>query len=150
MKGRAGYLFVAMVLVLCLIGYEDASVVAMEGTSYTYTLSRDRSQLIPTLDAYLPAGIYLSDIDLNAPEDMFLSGEKIYIADSGNGRIVICNLRTGDLETLGEGTLQKPTGIVVSSDGRIVVADYGAQEVVVFDNEKKVLTKIGKPEDLIF
>lgn len=150
MRGRARYLLVAIVLVLYLLWYGVASVVAMEGTSYTYTLSRDRRQLIPTLDAYLPAGIYLSDIGLNAPEDMFLSGETIYIADSGNGRIVICNVSTGELESLGEGILQKPTGIVVSAEGRIVVADYGAQEVVVFDNDKKILTKIGRPEELLF
>ena len=54
------------------------------------------------MDAYLPAGIYLLEAGLNSPEDLFLCGRELYIADTGNKRIVVYSMDTGEIDTFGE------------------------------------------------
>lgn len=138
------------IVLLCLsfiLLFTDVKpVFALEGTSYTGTLAINK-QVIPTQDAYLPAGIYLSDIGLSAPEDMFLEGRTLYIADSGNKRIVVYDLDTGNIETFGEDALSKPTGISVASDGRIFVADYDAAKVKVFSKDHTLQSTVEHPTE---
>lgn len=133
------------VCVMCILLVNAIAVDAVEGTSFTYTLSTDQSKFIPTMDAYLPAGTYLSNIGLSSPEDMFLHGRDLYIADSGNRRIVIYSLDTGNITAFGEGELRKPTGITVAADGTVYVADYGAEQVVVFSPDHVVKNTIQRP-----
>lgn len=131
--------------VICVFLTNALPAYAVEGTSYTYTLSVDQSKYIPTMDAYLPAGTYLSNIGLSSPEDIFLHGRNLYIADSGNRRIVIYALDTGDITTFGEAELKKPTGITVAADGTVYVADYGAEQVVVFSADHTLTQTIQRP-----
>jgi hypothetical protein len=87
-------------------------------------------QLYLTQDAYIP----LTEIELpiNAAEDLFITADgQIYIADTGNGRI----LRVQGEQVTGEfgkGLLEKPTGVFVDEDGVIYVADAGNARVVKF------------------
>lgn len=136
---------ILLLYIVCIVLTNTVTVSAVEGTSYTYTLSTDQSKYIPTMDAYLPAGTYLSEIGLNSPEDMFLHGRDLYIADSGNRRIVIYSLDTGDITVFGEGDLRKPTGISVAEDGSVYVADYGADQVVIFAPDFTVKQTITRP-----
>jgi DNA-binding beta-propeller fold protein YncE len=53
----------------------------------------------------------------------FYSDGKIYIADSGNHRVLVCNPQGSLLSVIGEETLKKPTGVAVADDGTIYVAD---------------------------
>lgn len=138
---------ILLLYIVCIVLTNTVTVSAVEGTSYTYTLSTDQSKYIPTMDAYLPAGTYLSEIGLNSPEDMFLHGRDLYIADSGNRRIVIYSLDTGDITVFGEGELRKPTGITVADDGTVYVADYGAEQVVVFASDFTVKKTITRPTE---
>lgn len=135
---------VCLTLVSAVPGY------AMEGTAYTFTMSADQSKLLPTMDAYLPAGTYLGGIGLNSPEDMFLDGRTLYIADTGNRRIVVCSLNTGRIETFGEEELKKPTGISVDGNGNIYVADYGAEQVVVFAPDYTVSRCLTRPAEVYY
>lgn len=136
---------VLLLCVVCIVLAYAITVSAVEGTSYTYTLSTDQSKYIPTMDAYLPAGTYLSEIGLSSPEDMFLHGRDLYIADAGNHRIVIYALDTGKITAFGEDELKKPTGISVSKDGTVYAADYGAEQVVVFSPDFTVKQTIPRP-----
>lgn len=137
--------FLLCACVCCLILSISMSAYAIEGTSYTYTISSDYNKMIPTMDAYLPAGTYLSDIGLSSPEDMFLHERDLYIADTGNRRIVVYTLDSGEIEIFGEGELKKPTGISVASDGTVYVADYGAEQVVIFDSNRTVKECLTRP-----
>lgn len=137
-----------MILCVCalcvlLAGIQPAR--AIEGTSYTYTMSADWSQMIRTMDAYLPAGAYLSDAGLSSPEDIFLSGDELYIADSGNHRILVYSLDSGDIQTFGEEELSRPIGVAVDDDGNIYVADYGAEQVVIFSHTHAVISRLTRP-----
>ncbi len=79
------------------------------------------------------------------PTDLFISGDKIYVADTGNNRIVVIawNEESGQYEkvqviegksTYAEGdmaALKEPTGIYVDEkDGSIIVADKGNGRLV--------------------
>lgn len=132
---------------LCLLSVGIGTAHAIEGTSYTYTMSTDRSQAIRTMDAYLPAGAYLSEAGLSGPEDIFLSGGELYIADSGNHRIVVYSLDSGEIQSFGEEELKQPTGVAVDRDGRIYVADYGAEQVTVFSADHTVVARMTRPTE---
>ena len=138
------------ICMLCVLISAALPAYAVEGTTYTYTLSMDRSKLITTMDAYLPAGTYLSEIGLSSPEDLFLKGRDLYIADTGNKRIVICSLDTGEIDTFGETELKKPTGISVDGNGYIYVADYGAEQVVIFTPDHRVSRRLTRPTEVFY
>lgn len=121
---------------------------AIESTAYTYTLAVDSNGYLRTQDAYMPGGIYLNEIGMSAPEDLYYAGGVLYIADSGNGRIVKYDLASGKVEIIGAGELKYPTGVAVGRDGRIYVADYQAAEVVVMSPEGEVKQRIGRPQDI--
>ena len=61
---------------------------AARSTAYTYTISVD-GDYIRTQDAYIPSRTYLNECDLSAPQDVFIKGNIMYVADTGNSRIVI-------------------------------------------------------------
>ena len=123
---------------------------AIESTAYTYTLAIDWNGYIRTQDGYLPGGTYLSDIGLSAPEDLYYRDGALYIADSGNARIVRYELETGELDYFGEELLDTPTGIAVTEDGRMFVADYGASELVILSPSGNLQQRIGRPEEVIY
>lgn len=135
---------------VCLIFADVTPAYAIEGTSYTYTISADRTKFLQTMDAYLPAGTYLSNIGLNSPEDMFLFGRDLYIADTGNKRIVVYSLDTGEIDTFGEEDLKKPSGVSVDGDGYIYVADYGAEQVIVFAPDHSVSRCLARPTEIYY
>lgn len=67
--------------------------------------------MIQTQTAYLPYETItkFDDEALNGPADLHVTDEgKIYVADSGNARIVVGDLEGNLLQTIGEGTLVSP------------------------------------------
>ncbi|KLU39578.1 MAG: YIP1 family protein [Limnochordia bacterium] len=142
---RRGALLLILILAVCCV-----SAHAIESTTYTYTTSID-GRFIRTHDAYVPGSVLLRELGLRSPEDIFLQGQEMYIADTGNRRIVRYRMDTGAVEFLGEGLLRQPTGVCVAHDGRIFVADYGASAVVVLSNSgDAVLSTITKPETVLY
>ncbi|GHV42574.1 hypothetical protein FACS189490_11830 [Clostridia bacterium] len=141
---------ILFILLFVLIPVEKAS--AIEGTAYTYGVSADGGTYMRMQDAYIPVGATLANIGLNAPEDLFWRDGALYIADSGNGRIVKYIPSTGEYAAFGEGELKRPTDVVVLKDGRVAVADYDAGQIVVFENSigGAVLSRIGRPEDVLY
>lgn len=139
-----------MILILFSMFKITSYANAIENTVYTYTRSADSFGYIRTQDAYMPGGTYLSEIGLSSPEDIYYIDGDLYIADGGNGRIVRYELETGNLSYYGRGELKNPTGVAVSKDGRIFVADYGTSEIVVLSRDGEVLMRIQRPEDIFY
>ena len=75
---------------------------------------------------------------LSSPEDIFIGpDDKVYIADSGNDRIVVLNPDlTVDFMITGfeeDGSkLKQPSCVFVDDDGTILVCDYGNKRLVEF------------------
>ena len=118
-KGRLPALIAILILGLCM------RVGASNSTAYTYTLSAE-GEWIRTQDAYLVGSILLRDAGLNKPEDIFVFGNNIYIADTGNGRIVVFDRETNGLSEIRHEGMQSPYGIYVNSE-----AVYAADPVAV-------------------
>lgn len=125
------------------------TVSAGENTTYTYTMSVDQ-EWIRTQDAYMPGRVYLKDAGLTKPKDVFWFENKLYVADSGNGRIVILDLKSGAVNFAGEGILSQPSGIFVDDDGTLYVADPGLEAVVIFNSDRSEKMRITRPDSYLF
>jgi sugar lactone lactonase YvrE len=121
-------------------------VEASQATSYTYTMD-DKGYWTRTQDAYLPDKT-ITDLGLAAPEDIFIDKDNMmYIADSGNARIVKYSLNTGTVEGIltYEG-MQNPKGVFVSRTGDIYAADPSAKMVFRFDKDFNFQQSYARPE----
>lgn len=114
----------------------------------TYTLGPN-GRLVETQTAYEPAGNIELDLSLNNPEDMVLKGNLLYIADTGNKRIIRSDLNTG-INTILISNLNQPTGIHVDELDRLYIADRGSREVYVYDASQNLIQTFGRPTEVIF
>lgn len=139
------------VLALCCVLTGVPAAHAGENTTYTYTLSSDDAW-IRTQDAYLAGNVYLKGRGLSAPQDLFCRSGLVYIADTGNHRVVIFDPETDELRELGVGSLDQPSGLFVAEDGTVYVADASKTQpaVVVFSPEGKEVMRIGRPDSYLF
>ena len=139
--------FVSVLLaVIIVFSFANSTMYASnntQSTNYTYTYSINGKVEI-SQDAYLPAAVYL-DLGLSAPQDLYVSGDLLYIADRGNKRILEMNLSDQTVRSIGEGILNQPTGVSVDAEGNIYVADYGNEEAYRFNHEGTLEFTFEKP-----
>ena len=141
----------AVTFVSSLTGTGKAEpVYASQATSYTYTLD-ENGYFVRTQDAYLTDKT-IADLDLSGPQDLFIDAENmLYIADTGNKRILKYNIATG--EVAGELThkeFSSPKGIFVTEEGDIYVADPGARSVFRFSKGFELKEIFGNPNSPLF
>lgn len=127
----------------------NAELSAGENTTYTYTLSTGKTW-IKTQDAYLPGNIYQKDAGLSQPEDIFIRGGEIYTADTGNARILISSIQTGESREIKDDAMVNPCGLFVTDNGDIYVADRGAPAVFVFSASGERKLMIERPDSKLF
>ncbi len=102
--------------------------------------------------------IYGEDISvgaLNDPQDLYIGEKNIYIADTGNNRIIVTDLEFNTIEIIdfvmdnGEKSeLFEPEGVFYGADGLIYICDTENFRVVAIDNKRNVIRKI-EGDDLI-
>ena len=105
-----------------------------DGIPYdTLTLGTD-NRLVGTKTAYIPYGLLnqKDDIVLKNPKDMYFYNDNLYIADTGNKRVVIVNKDGSFVNEFTHSSFNEITGIFVSDLG-IYIADRGAKQVYKFD-----------------
>ena len=121
-----------------------------QATSYTYTLD-DNWDYIRTQDAYLPNRT-LTELGLSAASDLFIDeNDLLYIADTGNKRIIIYDIHAGVVEDcLQVSDFAAPSGVYVTSSGKIYVADAGAKAVFIFDSSRALEAKLTKPDSPLY
>lgn len=142
--------------VLMTVMVMSTVVNASESSSYTYTQSVDK-EWIRTQDAYMPGSIFLNGGTLSTPEDLFIYENKIYIADAITGeegtviggRIVIYDMDSREVTSLGEEILVNPMGLFVTEEA-VYVADKGAQAVFKLSHTGEVLMELKRPDSYLF
>lgn len=81
---------------------------------------------------------------LSFPQDMCIYENKLYIADTGNSRILKMDLQGRvELEITG---LKDPQGVFINDDGHIYVADSGNSRIAEFDANGEFIREILRPE----
>ena len=141
-------------LLLCLslpaaaLGVELGPVTGDTTYSYNYNL---QGESVPAPDSYLPVREIRGEAEdeWNAPADLYVRDEVIYLLDNGNNRIIRLD---GAGNTLGilaidpqEVSLQDASGIFVDTDGKIYVTLTEQQTVEVFDQDGTRLQSIQPP-----
>ncbi len=123
---------------------------ASSATSYTYAIDA-KDQMVRTQDAYLPDRT-ITELLLNKPEDIFIDGEDfLYIADTGNKRIVKYNPKTDQIVMeIMDDEMTGPTGVYVTQEGGIYVSDSSASSIFHFSKEGALIEKFGKPDSPSF
>jgi DNA-binding beta-propeller fold protein YncE len=105
--------------------------------------------LVMTQDAYTPFAEI--DVEVSGAEDMFVTAEGVvYIADTGNGRIVKLDSNFNVEATYGEDVLEGPTGVHVDGDGVMYVADAGQDSIFILNPDGSVENSFGRPTEPLF
>lgn len=149
MKNRVLRTLAALFLLMSLGLAGVLCVSAENATAYTY-VKLSNGDWSRTQDAYMPDSVTLHSLNLLNPEDLSVTADRIYIADTGNKRIVTIDRMSGESFNFGEEHLQMPSGICVSANGKVYVADRGSSTVEVFDLQGNHLKSYGRPDEPTF
>lgn len=85
--------------------------------------------------------------NLSRPEGLVEDHSTIFVADSGNSRIVVYSTSGQMLRKFGEGILSRPSGLEIHGDN-IVVCDTGNKRMVMFSKQGKFIKEFGT--DLLY
>lgn len=128
----------------------EASSLSNYGIPYqTYTLNSS-NRLIPTQTAYIPVGNFGGLLGLSSPEDVYFYENELYIADTGNKRIVISSIDGELIHTIELADFNQPTGLFVK-ENYLYVADKGEKKVFKIDLDTDLIVQtIEKPTSPIY
>jgi hypothetical protein len=138
----------------CLFCILIPSVVSAKLPYSTYYVDPISFRISSIQPIYTPSKIIDSNslpVPLNAPSDIFIAGnDHVYIADSGNNRIVELSPNGDFIRSIGEkegpGQLNRPEGVFVAEDGSIYVANTAGETIVKFAANGQPLKAYTKPE----
>ena len=92
-------------------------------------------------------------LTMKEPQDLFIKGNKIFIADTGNNRILITDSEASSVKILE--TFQnngktdgfaKPSGLFVTESNRLYVADTDNERIIEFDEDLEFVRSVGRPK----
>ena len=144
---------VAIVLLAVIAGATLLSAAAFADAPYvTYTIN-GYGQIRQTQTAYLAHATItkFGEEALAAPSDIFIAPDGfIYVADSGNARIVVGDPEGELVNIIGLGTLINPRGVYVTDNGDVYVADRDANRIFIFDKNGSLIKEYGKPTSPLY
>ena len=142
-----------LALVLVMLFTMLAPVAAYAETPYvTYTID-GYGTIRQTQTAYLAYETItkFGEETLSGPSDMMVTDDGlIYIADSGNKRIVVGNLAGELVQIIGTDVLKNPMGVFVTKDKHVYVADRDAESVFIFDESGALIQTYKKPTSPLY
>lgn len=125
--------------------------------SYNYNCD---GEVVESSNIYKPdralGGVDFGVGDFYEPTDMYIRDRQLYVLDSGNNRIVVCDtdaFTAKEVYVYENGTevqITKSTGIYVDRVGRIFIADPENKCVWVTYDDGNVLCRVEKPESEYF
>lgn len=140
--------------VLLLLTFLIAVPSAYASVPYeTLTIGMDGT-LVETQTAYEPVRSMtkFGSLTLKKPSDIFLGpDENLYIADTGNKRILVITKKGDYVKTIGDKkTFSSPTGVFVDAALNTYVADEEKKCVFLFDKEGNLTRTYGRPDHPMF
>jgi len=141
-------------LAFLLVFLFAAGVPLSTGASVPFqTFTRSGDDWVRTQTAYEPY-ITISHIGpytMSNPTDIRIGSDGLmYIADTGNSRILVATREGEWVQTIGVGYLQSPRGVFRTDEGLIYVADMTAQAVFVFSQEGELIRTYTRPDHPLF
>lgn len=151
---------IILTLLVCILLPAQRQTVSANAPyhSYTYDYWED-PVYIP--DPYLPESVFtgqgLESGQFSNPQDLTVSSEgDVYVADSGNNRIVILDSDFNYIDTIesflndgSEDTFNTPSGVYISDKKEIYIADTNNNRVVILDSRYNLKRIIEDPESEI-
>ncbi|WP_010271547.1 YIP1 family protein [Paenibacillus senegalensis] len=154
----------ALLLAMAMLGtlFGGSVYVSAEVTYPTFT--RDSfGNIIFTQPSYTPIRVLGSELTipdpdnpgeeipspLANPKDVFVApNDHVYIADSGNNRIVHLDANYNFIRylTVDDKPLLNPEGVFVNEEGHVFIADTGNKRIVRLNAEGDLVLEIGRPE----
>lgn len=139
----------ALPVALLLLCGSALPALATQSTSYTFSQSTTGEELAITDDAFLPAGAYL-ELGLNAAQDLEARNGLLYIADTGNKRVLVLDPVRQLTKEIGVGILNQPQGVAADDAGRIYVADYANNAVYRFSAAGELELTFERPTSALY
>ncbi len=144
-------LILSIILVFSVFVLSLKTVFA-EAPYKTFTENRDR-ELVETQDAYVPYSsltISYDSLSMSRAEDMTIDEDDyVYIADTGNKRILVLDNNLNPILSFGSDTLVYPRGIYKLGDD-IYITDYDSKtqtgRIVIYTYDKSLNTATFKKE----
>ena len=132
-------------LVFLIVIFSIPLNVAAEVPYKTFTVDGN-GDITETQTAYLPEKrlVQFGELMLDQPEDMKIYDNLMYIADTGNSRIVVSDVDAESVHVIGEGILKKPVGLDVVN-GSIYVADETLGQVLEFNLAGELVYTFERP-----
>ena len=142
MKKIAAFIFI-IVLVSLPAAYPQSTTVNFAANK--------RGWFVPTQDGYLPDR-NITGLGLKKPENIaFGKNDVLYIADTGNKRIVLFDTNSGKIvREINSGGFRTPRGVFVTPDETLYVADSTAKAVFVFNPQDECIKIIRAPHSIAF
>lgn len=148
----------AFIAIIMLILSDSVYALSYMNVPY-YTYNYDYwGNIYYTPPAYIPqnvlSGVGIGCGDFKNPQDIFVDdNKKLYIADTGNNRIVVYDLNDKKVSEIKgfvnngvEESFKSPSGIYVTNDGKIYIADTGSNRVVALNSDGTLYKIIKNPE----
>lgn len=150
---RKSRILIVVVMILIVIAVTNTTIVRADVPYNTYSYNY-WGEAVMQPHVYLYSGTINKDkmgVTLNAPKDMVIRGGYIYIADTGNSRVIRMTSE-GDVNLVIEfastedDLLNKPQGIFVDANEHIYVADSANGRIIEYDKNGSYLRQIGRPD----
>jgi len=145
---KLGKLLAGVLLILILLD----PITAFASVPYQ-TFTRSGDTFVRTQTAYEPYTTIsrIGPYTLSNPQDIRLGSDGLlYIADTGNARILVATMEGEWVKTIGQGYLTSPQGIFRTDDGLIYIADTTAQAVFVFNEAGELIDTYTRPDHPLF
>ena len=140
-------------LLMLIAGVLLLSGTALAETPYTTYTINGYGQIRQTQTAYLAHKTItkFGEEAMTSPSDICLdSNGLIYVADTGNKRIVVGNTDGELVKIIGEGILTNPRGVFVTKEGDVYVADRDAGKIFIFNSAGALINEYGKPSSPLY
>lgn len=152
MKRVITRLTICILVIAMMVSAADNTTVLADSPYKTYTYD-GYGYVNETQTAYMPyeSITKVGDETFSGANDMVIANDgNLYIADSGNSRILVSDLEGNLINIIGEGLLVNPCGVYVTDNGNVYVADRDAQAVFVFSNDGELLKKYIRPDHPLY